>query len=248
MCRPAWQAQAPDPAPSPKAFTTPPLCVAQRRAGGRRVVSSTAAFATPGPASRKSPESGRGRPQRRAAVKTPPRARGWPRPLIPSRPSGTHCSCWLEHLAHEGRRRDLRGMLGGRRSPRRGGAAARWRWCRGGAARGSRWVCASKAAVLVVAVRATRWGGARWQLAAVAPGGGARRGSGAGARRGRGRWRGGGARTSTSPIHLGSLDQFARCDERHWIRIRVAGVAADLGPRTRELSASSCGAWRGESL
>ena len=137
--------------------------------------------------------------------KWPPRARGWPRPLIPSRPSGTHCSCWLEHLAHEGRRRDLRGMPGGRRSPRRGGAAARWRWCRGGAARGSRWVCASKAAVLVVAVRATRWGGARWQLAAVAPGGGARRGSGAGARRGRGRWRGGGARTSTSPIHLGSL-------------------------------------------
>ena len=101
--------------------------------------------------------------------------------MIPSRPSGTHCSCWLEHLAHEGRRHDLRGMLGGRRSPRRGGAAARWRWCRGGAARGSRWVCASKAAVLVVAVRATRWGGARWRLAAVAPGGGARRGSGASA-------------------------------------------------------------------
>ena len=37
------------------------------------------------------------------------------------------------------------------------------------------------------------------------------------------------------------LNQFARCR-------RLAGVAADLGPRTRDLSASSCGAWRGEAL
>ena len=100
------------------------------RADGRRVVSHVPCFSewqhprATNP--RKSPESGRVRPQRRAAVKKRRRAPGgWPRPWIPSRipPTPTAAAALVPNRART-RRRHLRAEGHSQRG-KAGGASAR---------------------------------------------------------------------------------------------------------------------------